>query len=126
MRIIELYEIIFESGFCKTFEDNTCSINSKCRCTCVCRYSLCINSDLSIFLCYFVFLKFCLCESGFQSVFQSFFCRNLCCTCITYGIEYESTIDRNDLCILRSCQHSQHTFLSMNTWIICIRCKSTG
>ena len=60
MRVIEFYKIILESGFCKAFESYACSIDTKCRCAGMGRNTFGINGKLTVFFCYFVFLKFTL------------------------------------------------------------------
>ena len=126
MFIVEFYKIIFEAGFCKTFKCHPCCIDTKHRCAGMCRNTFCINADLTIFFCYFVFLKFCLSKRCLKPFFQSCFCRNYGITGVTHSIGNKTAIHGNNFCIFGICHHSHLTLFTMDTWEVCIRCKTTG
>ena len=126
MFIIEFYEVIFESGFCKAFKCHTCCINTKSRCAGMCRNTFCVNTDLTVFFCYFVFLKFCFSKSCFQFFFQPCFRRNNGITGIADSVRNKATIHGNNPGVLRICCHHHHSLFTMNAREIRIWCETTG
>ena len=126
MCIIEFHKIVLKSCFLETFKSNTYCIDPKSRSTGMCRNSLCINTDLSIFLCYLIFLKLCLCKYSFQSLLQSLFGRNNYCGGIAHCVKNKTTICRNDFRVLGISHHLQKSLFAMNTRKTGIRGKAAG
>ena len=126
MFIVEFHKVIFESCFGKTFKCHTCRIDTKSRCASMCRNSLCINANLAVRFCHFVFLKFGFCKSCFQFVLQSGFCRNDCIAGITHSIGNKTSVHGNDPGILRMCCHHYHALLTVDAREVCVWCESAG
>ena len=126
MFIIEFYEVIFESGFCKAFKCHTCCINTKSRCAGMCRNTFCVNTDLTVFFCYFVFLKFCFSKSCFQFFFQPCFRRNNGITGIADSVRNKATIMEIILVFLEYAVIITHSLFTMNAREIRIWCETTG
>ena len=126
MCIIEGNKIIFKSCFFQAFEGNTRCIDTQCRCTCMSRNTFGIDGQSSLFFGYFIFLQFCLGKCCFQSFFQSLFCRDHGITGVADRIYHKSAVHGNDLCVFGICHHMNAAFFSMDTWIACIRCETTG
>ena len=124
--IIKFNKIVFEACLCKTFHGNTCGVDTKSWSAGMSRYTFCINGDLIFGFCNFIFLQFCFGKHLLQLLLKTSLCRNHSGTVIAYCIRNKATIHGDNSGIFGICHHGHIAFFTMNTWEICIRCKTAG
>ena len=105
MGIIKGDKIIFKACLFQTLKGYTCRIDPQRRRAGMCRHSLCINRDLSVFFCHAVLLKLRLSQLFLQLFLQTCCRRNHCRAGIANRICNKTAVHGKDLRMFGICHH---------------------